>query len=249
MTTPGPSVARPLAAAVGRASGSYRTAHRRVRAARGTPSDHRCASCGGLAVVWCYDGTDPTELADQRGRRYSPDPARYRPLCRFCRRRDVVERSASLSPVWHRPELDVERAERLYRAGASSRGIAALMGVSRGVVLRALRARAVPIRPPVAPPRRVRRYPVTPRPHPTASPHRDHDEDDTTSRHPIFQEQISTTSTRTSTTTDRSLHAYDQEQQQDPREPERTNASAIPRWVPRALRARGAWSARSTRAE
>ncbi|MGE3254474.1 hypothetical protein [Pseudonocardia sp.] len=42
--------------------------------------------------------------------------------------------------------MDVERAARLYRAGVTARGIASVLGVGQGAVLRALRARDVPIR-------------------------------------------------------------------------------------------------------
>ena len=44
------------------------------------------------------------------------------------------------------PELDVDRAVRLYRAGASARGIGALMHVGRGAVLAVLRAHGAAIR-------------------------------------------------------------------------------------------------------
>lgn len=145
----------------------YRTAHRRVCAARGPADAHRCDGCDGTAALWCYGGGDPAELVDGRGRRYSLDPDRYLPRCRCCQQRSIADAGA-LNPVRRRPPaLDVDRAAGLYAAGASSRGIAELMGVSRNTVLRALRARGVAIRPPVAPQqprRRRRRYPVTPRP-------------------------------------------------------------------------------------
>jgi hypothetical protein len=43
--------------------------------------------------------------------------------------------------------LDVERAAQLYRAGASARGIGAVLHTSPATVLRALRAHGVTIRP------------------------------------------------------------------------------------------------------
>lgn len=138
---------------------------RRVRAERGPASGQVCAECGAPAAVWSYDGADSDERIDRaarpdaggddhtgagdgRGRRYSLDPARYRPRCRFCHRRAVVDRAAPV-PAARRgaPSLDVDRAVRLYRAGASATGIAALLHVSPDAVLRALRARDVPIRP------------------------------------------------------------------------------------------------------
>jgi hypothetical protein len=43
--------------------------------------------------------------------------------------------------------VDVERAARLYRDGASARGIARLLGTSRTAVYTALRAHGVVMRP------------------------------------------------------------------------------------------------------
>ena len=151
----------------------YRTAHRRVRATHGLASAQRCSDCGGVAAVWCYDGTDADELVDDRGRRYSADPNRYLARCGYCQRRAVVDAKAPRRAARHRLALDGEHAARLYAAGASSRGIAVLMGVSHNTVLRALRARGVAIRPPVAAqrPRRRRRHPVTRR-HRTANHHK-----------------------------------------------------------------------------
>ena len=71
---------------------TYRAAHERVRAERGPASAQRCAQCGRPAAVWCYDGADPAARTDDRGRRYSLDPARYRPRCRSCHRRAAVPR-------------------------------------------------------------------------------------------------------------------------------------------------------------
>lgn len=111
---------------------SYWSAHRRVRAERGPATAQRCAECRAPAAVWSYDGTDPDERTDPaQGRRYSLDPGRYRPRCRSC--------SSGLDPA---------RAARLYRAGASARGIGSLMGVGRTAVLAALRAHGVAIRRP-----------------------------------------------------------------------------------------------------
>jgi len=123
---------------------SYSSAHQRVRTERGPATDQRCAECRGPAAVWSYDGTDPDERTDStRGRRYSLDPGRYRPRCRSCHRHVVVARHRRSGAL---PELDVDRAVRLYRAGASARGIGALMHVGRGAVLAVLRAHGVPIR-------------------------------------------------------------------------------------------------------
>lgn len=123
---------------------TYWAARRAVLAARGPAAEQRCGGCGGAAAVWSYDGSDPDELhGAERARRYSLDPARYRALCRSCHRRTA--RGSSRAPLMSGP--DVERAVRLYRAGASARGIGRLFGVSRTAVLRALRAHGVALRP------------------------------------------------------------------------------------------------------
>ena len=123
---------------------SYSSAHQRVRTERGPATAQRCAECHAPAAVWSYDGTDPDERIDPaRGRRYSLDPGRYRARCRACYRLAVVARHRRSGAL---PELDVDRAARLYRAGASARGIGALMHVGRDAVLTALRAHGVPIR-------------------------------------------------------------------------------------------------------
>lgn len=124
----------------------YWAAHQRVRAERGPATGHACAECGAPARDWSYDGADPDErVQPDRGYRYSLDPDRYRPRCRSCHRRATLvrRRPRPASP----PVLDVEHAARLYRAGASARGIAAHLGTSRTAVYTALRAHGVPIRP------------------------------------------------------------------------------------------------------
>lgn len=117
----------------------YSAMRHRLVAGRGPAAAQPCAGCDRRAQVWSYDGAAPDERTDRtRGHRYSLDPARYRPLCRSCHRR-ATARGAS-------GPLDVERAAWLYRAGASSRGIAAVLDASPSAVLRALRAHGVPIR-------------------------------------------------------------------------------------------------------
>lgn len=126
---------------------SYGAALQRVRARRGPARAQACAVCRAPAVVWCYDGAAVDERVDPRGRRYSLDPDRYRPCCRFCHRRTVVDRGAELpTGAVAPPALDVERAARLYRAGASSTGIGALLRVSPSAVINALRKHGVDIR-------------------------------------------------------------------------------------------------------
>jgi hypothetical protein len=121
------------------AAPGYCATRQRLVTVRGPAAAQPCAACDREAQVWSYDGTDPDERTDPaRAHRYSLDPARYRPLCRSCHRRATARGAAG--------PLDVERAAWLYRAGASSRGIAAVLDASPSAVLRALRAHGVSIR-------------------------------------------------------------------------------------------------------
>jgi hypothetical protein len=123
----------------------YWSVHHRLSGERGPATAQRCA-CGAPAREWSYDGTDPDERTDPtRGYRYSLDPARYLPRCRRCHRRATLDRAAPRTRAAR--VVDVERAARLYRAGASAPGIAALLGTSRTAVYTALRAHGVEIRP------------------------------------------------------------------------------------------------------
>lgn len=67
---------------------TYLSAHARVRRLRGAARTHRCFDCGGQALDWSYDGSDPADLRDSRpngyGARYSLDPGRYVARCRAC---------------------------------------------------------------------------------------------------------------------------------------------------------------------
>jgi len=133
-----PGTARPLRARTGE---GYRAALRRLREARGPATGRPCAECGRPADRWSYDGTDPDERTDPgRGTRYSCDPTRYRPRCLSCHRRS----SSSRRPV---SAIDIERVIWLYNAGATTRGIGAVLGVSAATVSRALRAHGLELRP------------------------------------------------------------------------------------------------------
>lgn len=197
-------------------------AHRRVRAARGSAAGRRCAGCGGVAAVWCYDGADPAERVGPNGRRYSLDPARYRPCCRFCMQQAAVDLRTAFPRPRTRPALDVERAARLYVAGANSRGLAALMGVSPGTVRRALRAHGVTIRPPVAVPRRARRHRITAAPSTTGSTPRDPRTNYMNQPSSIFTNDSTIhsrqPSTHTTTTTNSQRTDQNQGQHNDPRD-------------------------------
>jgi len=63
---------------------TYRTVHSRLVALRGKAADHVCVDCGGSALEWSYDHSDPNEKHDRRGGDYSVDPERYEPRCRRC---------------------------------------------------------------------------------------------------------------------------------------------------------------------
>jgi hypothetical protein len=100
-------------------------------------------------VFWSYAGGDPDEHRDPaRGVRFSLDLSRYRARCRSCHRR--------LAPRRGGPSIDRERVLRLYRAGASSTGIASLLGVTPSAVLAVLHAAGEPLRAPG----RQRRTPI-----------------------------------------------------------------------------------------
>jgi hypothetical protein len=131
-----------------RNAASYGATLRRLRAERGLAALRLCAECGAAAVCWSYDGGDPEARADPRtGVRFSHDPDRYRPRCWFCHRRASTGRCVGLGRARRTPpELDVQRAIRLYQAGASCRGIGSVMGVSEGAVRAALHAHGVNLR-------------------------------------------------------------------------------------------------------
>lgn len=125
---------------------SYWAVGQRLRTERGPISVRRCAGCAAPAACWSYDGTDPDERTDPvRGYRYSLDLTYYLPRCRSCHRRATVARAR---PRARSGAVDPERAARLYRAGASVTGVAALLDVSRTAVHTALRNHGVPIRRP-----------------------------------------------------------------------------------------------------
>lgn len=177
---------------------SYWSVHHRLAVERGPAGSHACAECAGPAVDWSYDGADPDERTDPiRGYRYSLDLARYRPRCRSCHRRATV----AAHPGTPAP-LDPARVERLYRAGATARGIAALLNTSPHIVLATLRARDVPIR------NRDRR--------PTAPEHEARRARPTTSEPPT-DEPITSTTTRTQTTTQTTTRAPASDRAQRPK--------------------------------
>jgi hypothetical protein len=129
--------------------GGYWSLRRRLVGERGPAADYRCADCAAMAACWSYDGGDPDERVDLvRGVRYSMDLDRYRPRCRFCHRQAVRAVTDPLTAARRAaPGLDPDRAACLYEAGATCRGIGALMGVSPDAVARALRTLDVPLRP------------------------------------------------------------------------------------------------------
>ncbi len=66
--------------------GGYSSTHRRIQRARGKASDYSCVDCDSPADEWSYDGEDQNELTDERGIKFSRDPARYDPRCVPCHR-------------------------------------------------------------------------------------------------------------------------------------------------------------------
>jgi hypothetical protein len=61
------------------------TGYRNVHLRMGDASAHACAEgCGRQAAHWSYDGKDPDERRDDRGRRYSLKPNHYLPRCVPC---------------------------------------------------------------------------------------------------------------------------------------------------------------------
>lgn len=75
---------------------TYSGAHMRVIRERGPASQHLCG-CGRQAKDWSYDHKDPNEKIQQYQHKqlpFSPDPAHYIPLCRFCHRKLDLEAKA-----------------------------------------------------------------------------------------------------------------------------------------------------------
>lgn len=62
---------------------SYNASHFRTRKAKGRAADQQCEHCGGQALHWAYDHSDPGEKVAPEGP-YSPNPDHYIPLCVPC---------------------------------------------------------------------------------------------------------------------------------------------------------------------
>lgn len=70
---------------MGTADVGYVGAHHRVVNVRGKAAGQGCVTCGGVAEVWAYVGSDgPARRVDEHGRNYSADPADYAAMCRRC---------------------------------------------------------------------------------------------------------------------------------------------------------------------
>lgn len=73
----------------------YGTAHDRVRALKGSASNHPCLGCNSPAHHWSYDHQDPHELTSEAahtaGLSYSLNPKHYGPRCASCHRRFDIE--------------------------------------------------------------------------------------------------------------------------------------------------------------
>ena len=69
----------------GRMVATYEAAHARVRAAKGPAKDHCCIDCGGPALQWSYNRTDPTpHICGRRDLEYSFNTDCYEPRCSPC---------------------------------------------------------------------------------------------------------------------------------------------------------------------
>jgi hypothetical protein len=184
---------------------SYWTIHKRLKDNRGAASAHACAECCAPAVVWSYDGRDPHEQIDPaRGLPYSLDLDHYRPRCRSCHRRATPRRG--------RAPLDIGRVARLYRSGASSLGIGALLHVSPSTVLAALRAANVLIRDPG----RSKR-------HPGPAP-----QDQNSNLKKLSSQDNSTSRARTPAPTESATRAQSEEQEQPHNYPKTTTTPRHP---------------------
>lgn len=62
---------------------TYWTAHSRVRAERGSASNHPCVGCGYAAYQWSYDHADPNEQHSTWGP-FSPNTSHYAARCVTC---------------------------------------------------------------------------------------------------------------------------------------------------------------------
>lgn len=64
---------------------TYLAAHKRVYRARGSAESYDCVHCGNPAQDWAYQNcAGSAELVNRYGRRYSPNPGDYDPLCKAC---------------------------------------------------------------------------------------------------------------------------------------------------------------------
>lgn len=65
----------------------YDTMHGRLVSRRGPARLHPCVDCGVQACDWSYDGEDPDEVTERRGRyllRFSRKLEHYQPRCKKC---------------------------------------------------------------------------------------------------------------------------------------------------------------------
>lgn len=74
----------------------YTAAHARVRALRGSASQHRCVDCNKQALHWSYDHADPQERTSKApatlGIAFSLSPQHYEPRCVPCHKRFDLDR-------------------------------------------------------------------------------------------------------------------------------------------------------------
>lgn len=107
-------------------SDPYRNAHNAVCALRGPAAIHQCSWCWGDAEQWAYSNSDRNEQTDGR-RRWSTDPAHYRPMCRRCHR--AFDRL-------HRESAGPEQYEREFIKARNRHTRAALSAMAERRVIR-----------------------------------------------------------------------------------------------------------------
>lgn len=95
--------------------------HRRVWKLWGPASDHSCVACGNPADEWAYDGTDESELFQQKNQcfiSYSRYPEFYMPMCLpHHRHMDVAWRAAEAATEEDWNHMWVFAQKRLARRG------------------------------------------------------------------------------------------------------------------------------------
>lgn len=123
---------------------TYLAVHQRLYRWRGPARTHACVDCDGRAATWSYDKTDPNELVDSQGRRYSTDADRYTPRCYRCHHKfDGGEYPAGEKhPNATVSDVDRQAIAKAFAAGENRNAIAARYGIGRRTVYKIAEAAA-----------------------------------------------------------------------------------------------------------